>query len=102
MLIVDTGVLVATADRNDNDHQACRTLLETDDGPLIPKTEVDSSGCATMGTMPAFVALALPGGPAFVDESQRIWSNGDAVFPVEPGSRICTASYAPRSPKRPE
>ncbi len=35
MLIVDTGVLVATADRNDNDHQACRTLLETDDGPLI-------------------------------------------------------------------
>jgi uncharacterized protein len=35
VLIVDTGVLVATADRNDNDHQACRTLLETDDGPLV-------------------------------------------------------------------
>ncbi len=35
MLIVDTGVLVATADRNDPDHAACRTLLEDDDGPLV-------------------------------------------------------------------
>lgn len=35
MLIVDTGVLVATADRNDIDHHACRELLETDTGPLI-------------------------------------------------------------------
>jgi uncharacterized protein len=35
VLIVDTGVLVATADRNDPDHAACRTLLEEDDGPLV-------------------------------------------------------------------
>lgn len=35
MLIVDTGPLVATADRNDTDHAACLRLLETHPGPLI-------------------------------------------------------------------
>jgi predicted nucleic acid-binding protein len=35
VLIIDTGVLLATADRNDPDHLACRDLLETDDGPLV-------------------------------------------------------------------
>jgi hypothetical protein len=35
MLIVDTGPLVATADRADKDHAACRELLETDEGPLV-------------------------------------------------------------------
>lgn len=35
MLIVDTGPLLATADRNDPAHTACRTLLESDPGPLI-------------------------------------------------------------------
>ncbi|MGH9021571.1 MAG: type II toxin-antitoxin system VapC family toxin [Acidimicrobiia bacterium] len=35
MLLVDTGVLVATADRSDPDHQACLTLLEEDEGPLV-------------------------------------------------------------------
>ncbi len=35
MLIVDTGPLVATADRDDPDHRACRDLLEGDDGPLV-------------------------------------------------------------------
>ena len=35
MLIVDTGPLVATADRADKDHVACRALLEGDDGPLL-------------------------------------------------------------------
>jgi uncharacterized protein len=35
VLIIDTGVLVATADRNDNDHVACRNLLEMAEGPLI-------------------------------------------------------------------
>jgi uncharacterized protein len=40
VLIVDTGVLVATADRNDNDHQTCRKLLETDDGPLVTTTMI--------------------------------------------------------------
>jgi uncharacterized protein len=32
VLIVDTGPLVATADR---DHVACRALLEGDEGPLV-------------------------------------------------------------------
>ncbi len=35
MLIVDTGPLVATADRADKDHTACRDLLEGDQGPLV-------------------------------------------------------------------
>ena len=35
MLIVDTGPLVATADRADKDHTACRDLLEGDEGPLV-------------------------------------------------------------------
>ena len=34
MLIIDTGPLVATADRSDKDHAACRALLEGDEGPL--------------------------------------------------------------------
>lgn len=35
MLIVDTGVLVAAADINDPDHEACARLLEGTDGALI-------------------------------------------------------------------
>jgi predicted nucleic acid-binding protein len=35
VLIVDTGPLLATADRADKDHAACRTLLEGDPGPLV-------------------------------------------------------------------
>jgi uncharacterized protein len=35
VLIVDTGPLVATADRADRDHAACRELLESDEGPLV-------------------------------------------------------------------
>lgn len=35
MLIVDTGPLLATADRNDPDHDACESLLEAERGPLI-------------------------------------------------------------------
>jgi O-succinylbenzoic acid--CoA ligase len=33
--------------------------------------------------VPRLVALDLPGGPAFVDELQRVWSDGDAAFPVD-------------------
>lgn len=35
MLVVDTGPLVATADRGDKDHAACRALLENEEGPLV-------------------------------------------------------------------
>jgi predicted nucleic acid-binding protein len=35
VLIVDTGPLVAAADRADRDHGACRLLLEGDEGPLV-------------------------------------------------------------------
>jgi o-succinylbenzoate---CoA ligase len=34
--------------------------------------------------MPDLVALALPGGPAFVDAMRRIWDRGDAMAPVDP------------------
>ncbi len=34
--------------------------------------------------MPDLVALALPGGPAFVDALRRIWDRGDAMAPVDP------------------
>jgi len=33
--------------------------------------------------MPELVALAVPGGPRFVDELRRAWDDGDAVFPVD-------------------
>lgn len=35
MLLVDTGPLVAAADRDDAHHDACRRLLEDDPGPLV-------------------------------------------------------------------
>lgn len=35
MLIVDTGVIVAAADRSDPHHQACAAVLENAPGPLI-------------------------------------------------------------------
>jgi uncharacterized protein len=35
VLIVDTGPLVAAADRADKDHAACQALLESDEGPLV-------------------------------------------------------------------
>ena len=33
--------------------------------------------------MNRLVALCLPGGPTFVDAIQRVWDEGDAVFPVD-------------------
>jgi hypothetical protein len=35
VLLVDTGPLVAAADRDDAHHLACRELLEGDPGPLV-------------------------------------------------------------------
>ena len=40
MLIVDTGVFLAAADRNDPDHLACRDLLGDHPGPLITTAAV--------------------------------------------------------------
>lgn len=35
MLVVDTGVIVAAADRNDPHHESSAQLLETAAGPLV-------------------------------------------------------------------
>jgi len=35
VLLVDTGPLLAAADRDDAHHLACRDLLEADPGPLV-------------------------------------------------------------------
>lgn len=35
MLIVDTGVIVAAADRSDTHHKPCADLLENAPGPLV-------------------------------------------------------------------
>jgi uncharacterized protein len=40
VLVVDTGPLVATADRADKDHIACQELLEEDEGPLVTSAMV--------------------------------------------------------------
>lgn len=42
--------------------------------PLLP---------GSLATVHEVVALALPGGPAFVDELRRVWDAGDAVLPVD-------------------
>ncbi len=42
--------------------------------------------------MQQLVALDLAGGPTFVDELERAWSHGDAVFPVD--QRLPTAARA--------
>ena len=43
--------------------------------------------------MPELVALALPGGPAFVDALRRTWDDGDAVLPLDP---FAPAAHAAR------
>ncbi len=36
------------------------------------------------GPMPELVALALPGGPTFVEALKRTWDRGDAIVPLDP------------------
>jgi O-succinylbenzoic acid--CoA ligase len=44
-------------------------------------------GCeSNVAPMARLVALALPGGPAFVDAVRLIWDAGDAVAPLDPRS----------------
>ena len=50
--------------------------------------------------MRELVALALPGGPDFVDELRRAWDRGDAVLPVDcrlppPARRALFEALAP-------
>ena len=45
MLVVDTGPLLATADRSDAHHLQCRELLESDTGPLVTTALVVAEAC---------------------------------------------------------
>ena len=53
-------------------------LVAIDPGEFAPP--VDSSVVARL------VAVALPGGPAFVETVRRIWDDGDAVAPLDPAA----------------
>jgi predicted nucleic acid-binding protein len=49
LLLVDTGVLVATADTADRDHESCRSLLETAEGPLVTTAMVIAEAAYLIG-----------------------------------------------------
>jgi len=48
-LIVDTGPLVAAADRSDRHHSACLELLETAPGPLVTTAMVVAEAVYLLG-----------------------------------------------------
>lgn len=76
MLIVDTGVLLASADEGDPDHQACRELLERERRPFRTTPLVVAETCHLIDRQLGPAAEA-----AFV----RSIAAGDLV--VEPLSR---------------
>lgn len=47
--------------------------------PLVPEHEI-----ASLTAVRELVAVAVPGGPAFVETLQRIWDRGDALMPIDP------------------
>lgn len=49
MIVVDTGVLYAAADVDDNDHAACRDLMNGHPGPLIVPLPVLSEASYMIG-----------------------------------------------------
>lgn len=49
MLVVDTGPIVAAADTADRDHEACRRLLSTAQGPLIESPLVVAEAAYLIG-----------------------------------------------------
>ncbi|MCC5950507.1 MAG: PIN domain-containing protein [Acidimicrobiia bacterium] len=76
MLIVDCGPLVATADRDDPDHDACTQLLESDTGGLVTTAMVIAE---------AAYLIARRGGPAAEAALYRSIINGEMT--VEPLGR---------------
>lgn len=62
MLIVDTGPLVAAADRSDRHHSACLELLETAPGPLVTTAMVVAEAVYLLGR-----ELGPQAEPAFYD-----------------------------------
>jgi hypothetical protein len=51
VLLVDTGPLLATADRDDAHHLVCRSLLEGHDGQLV--TTATSASCDPATSTPS-------------------------------------------------
>ena len=68
MLIVDTGPLVATADRADRDHAACRALLESDEGPLVTTAMVIAEAAYLIQSVNQ---LLLTPGPVMARRDER-------------------------------
>jgi predicted nucleic acid-binding protein len=68
VLIVDTGPLVATADRADRDHEACRALLESDEGPLVTTAMVIAEAAYLIQSVNQ---LLLTPGPVMARRDER-------------------------------
>jgi predicted nucleic acid-binding protein len=68
VLIVDTGPLVATADRADRDHAACRALLESDEGPLVTTAMVIAEAAYLIQSVNQ---LLLTPGPVMARRDER-------------------------------
>jgi len=75
VLVVDTGPLLATADRSDAHHRQCRELLETDAGPLVTTALVIAEACYLLDRQlgpPAEAALLA----SIVDGTLRVQDLG--------------------------
>ena len=86
MLIVDTGPLLATADRSDPAHAACRTLLEGEPGSLVTTAMVIAEAayliCRQLGpTAEATLYASIANGELVVQDLTTVdWSRvGDLV-----------------------
>ena len=82
MLIVDTGPLVAAADRADKDHVACQELLEDDEGPLVTTGLVIAEAAYLINRQlgPAAEAACIP------PSSTVTWKSLPSAAPTGNGS----------------
>ena len=87
--------------RRPRGHSATETASPC--GPIATDIRrVRVSGGVVAWPVHELVALAMPGGPAFVEALQRVWDQGDAVLPVDlrlpgPPSRQLLEAMAPGS-----
>lgn len=63
-------------------HPQTPTRLRSD---LLHTCSLTATSRPTLTSVHELVAVALPGGPAFIETLIRIWNHGDAILPVDPG-----------------